>query len=61
MPPDRVLTETDGPFATISGKPLQPADCSDALKVLSQLWSIDANAVRAKIVASFKALVSAQS
>lgn len=38
MPRDRVLTETDGPFAQIGGKPAKPWDASGAIAQLAELW-----------------------
>ncbi|MDP9154684.1 MAG: TatD family hydrolase [Pseudomonadota bacterium] len=58
MPPDRVLTETDGPFAKVSGKPLQPAQCGDAIKALASMWGLDDATTQKTVVASFRELVS---
>lgn len=58
MPTDRVLTETDGPFAQSQGKPLQPAQCDGAIACLSQLWGMQAGSVSAKIAENFRYLVS---
>lgn len=38
MPQDRVLTETDAPFAQVAGAPLMPWDVVDAEAVLAGLW-----------------------
>lgn len=40
MPRDRVLTETDGPFARIEGRAAYPWDVSIAIERLSEIWSI---------------------
>ncbi|MFC3229166.1 Qat anti-phage system TatD family nuclease QatD [Marinibaculum pumilum] len=40
MPRDRVLTETDGPFAQIKGQPLLPWEAQTAEDALADLWSI---------------------
>lgn len=58
MPADRVLTETDGPFAQSRGKPLQPAQCDEAIACLSQLWSMQTHDVSAKVGDNFRHLVS---
>jgi TatD DNase family protein len=39
MPRDRILTETDGPFAQTRGRPLLPWDVKDALRALASLWN----------------------
>ena len=38
MPCDRLLTETDGPFAMAGKRPLEPAEIDLALEKLSGLW-----------------------
>lgn len=58
MPTDRVLTETDGPFAKSQGVSLRPAQCDDTITYLSELWSMESKSVRAKIVGNFRRLVS---
>lgn len=58
MTPRRVLTETDGPFAAVDGKPLQPAECEVALRVLARLWNTDEPSARDQVIASFRELVS---
>lgn len=39
MPHDRVLTESDGPFAQIKGVTVMPWDVDTAVKRLGELWS----------------------
>lgn len=41
MPSDRVLTETDGPFAQTGSRPLVPADSWQAVEQLARVWNID--------------------
>lgn len=40
MPRERVLTESDGPFAQIDGAPLLPWQVTNAVAILSDLWSM---------------------
>jgi TatD DNase family protein len=40
MPRERVLTETDGPFAHNNGTPLMPWDVEVAIRHLSNIWSL---------------------
>lgn len=58
MPMRRVLTETDGPFGMISGRPLQPAECSGAIMILAELWDIDEAIAQREVVTSFRELAS---
>lgn len=38
IPEDRILLETDGPFATFNGKPLEPVDVNILISYFSELW-----------------------
>ena len=40
MPRDRVLTETDGPFAQLHGRSAFPWDVAEALRGLASVWGI---------------------
>lgn len=50
IPRERVLTETDGPFAQVSGRPLQPSEVMDAVGGLAATWSVTAEEVNAQLV-----------
>ena len=45
MPRNRVLTETDGPFAQIDGQSAQPWDSYKAVVELSKLWAMSEQGV----------------
>ncbi|WP_198155196.1 TatD family hydrolase [Candidatus Burkholderia verschuerenii] len=57
MPPDRVVTETDGPFGATSGRALEPAECGAAITVLASLWGVDEEGTKRNILESFRELV----
>jgi len=40
MPMNRVLPETDGPFTSVGGKPLQPWDAWSVRESLSEIWGM---------------------
>ena len=40
MPHDRVLPESDGPFAMLSGKPLSPMSSSNVAQAVSHIWKM---------------------
>lgn len=46
MPQQRVLTETDGPFARDGGNALYPWDVVNAELALAEMWSLDPTNVR---------------
>jgi TatD DNase family protein len=46
IPSDRVLLETDGPFAQRNGRPLVPVDVADCVKALSTVWNVSPTAAR---------------
>lgn len=58
MPRNRILTETDGPFTRRGGEPLAPADVSDALNGIAQLWGNSSGKVEAHIAGNLRALVT---
>ena len=45
IPKDRVLLETDGPFAQLDGQPLYPSDTSKVINYLSVLWDVSLDIV----------------
>jgi TatD DNase family protein len=56
MPRDRILTESDGPFVAIGGRPAEPPDVSLVVRYLADVWSLDEREVRTQITATFQAL-----
>lgn len=49
MPLDRVLTETDGPFAMIQNRPLLPGEVETACNVLGEIWGCDLDDAKARL------------
>lgn len=49
MPHDRVLTETDGPFAEVGGRPLVPMDAMLAVVGLGETWRMPLNDVKQRL------------
>ena len=43
MPRDRVLTESDGPFAQLNGGPVMPWHVENAIQGLGEIWSSSAD------------------
>ena len=58
MPRDRLLTESDGPFAQIDARAATPSDVSTALRYLGDLWSLSSAAVHQLVMDNFRALIS---
>jgi TatD DNase family protein len=58
MPPDRVLTETDGPFAHGKSGPLLPGEVASAVDACSNSWSMPCSETEAKLTRNFRALVA---
>lgn len=57
MPRDRVLTETDGPFGEVGGKPLEPIHVDQALRALGDLWGKSFEETTAQIDDNLKRLL----
>ena len=58
MPRNRVLPETDGPFATTRGRPLEPTDSCLVYRDLASLWGLEEDDVVATTRESFARLLS---
>jgi TatD DNase family protein len=58
MPRERVLTETDGPFARSGKRPLTPADARVAAVELAALWSVSEDEAAAQIRQNLKDLLA---
>lgn len=61
IPRERVLTETDGPFGALGGRPLEPGDVALAEEALSSVWRCGPQEVRAALIAALRSLASAAS
>ena len=56
IPRERVLTESDGPFAKYNGKPLMPWDVRHSLSFLSANWDISEAEVRRQLLDNMNTL-----
>lgn len=56
MPRDRILTETDGPFAKDKSRPLQPADAWAAVDELAAIWKTTGEVVQAQLASNLRRL-----
>jgi len=53
-----VLTETDGPFVERSGQPLGPGEVLPVLGEIANMWGIDSETVRQRVVRSLGHLLA---
>lgn len=58
LPSDRVITETDGPFAKVVGQPLKPWDVGLAVESLACIWDIPQAETTARLLANLRTLVT---
>jgi TatD DNase family protein len=58
MPRDRILTESDGPFAQIDGRPLYPWDAATAATMLGGIWGLDAKEVQNQLMDNLRRLTT---
>ena len=56
MPPERILTESDGPFAKVQGRPAVPWDVRDAVHALAKVWSLSNEATQQALLANLRGL-----
>ncbi|TPJ44462.1 TatD family deoxyribonuclease [Mesorhizobium sp. B2-7-1] len=58
LPPDRLLTETDGPFVEIEGHPIGPGDVLEVVRLLASTLGNEVDDMRRTVVKNLAALVS---
>ena len=58
MPADRVITETDAPFAQLGGEPLMPWDVSKTYPYLGDMWQCHAEEVVARLKRNLRSLLA---
>jgi TatD DNase family protein len=58
LPRDKVLLETDGPFAKVDGKPAMPSDVLLVIRFLAELWGKTTEQVQEELKLTLKKLVS---
>lgn len=58
MPRNRVLTESDGPFAQLDGSPVLPWQVDKAITELSALWEVSENEVAGILHENLRQLVA---
>ena len=57
IPPERVLTESDGPFVKIGTRDAVPSDVELAERALAEIWKVDHDAARKMIMANFHRII----
>jgi TatD DNase family protein len=60
MPRNRVLTETDGPFAQVNGRSASPLDIPFAEQELAALWGVELRDARAILRRNLRRLLEAE-
>lgn len=58
IPQDRVLTESDGPYANYNGTPTKPKDVFYVQEYLAKLWRTSTDNVNEKIDKNFSSLIN---
>ncbi len=58
LPQDKVLLETDGPFAKVDGKVLFPSNVNLVIEYLTQLWNMETQFVLSKLSQNLVTLLS---
>lgn len=57
LPLERLLTETDGPFVQVGGKPIVPQDVRDTVQAIASLKELEPDAVANQIVSNLGSLL----
>jgi TatD DNase family protein len=56
MPRERVLTESDGPFAQVDGKSIMPWSVEGAVRDLGRLWNLSEESAEQVVRYNFRKL-----
>jgi len=56
LPPDRLLTETDGPFVKFGYRPIRPSDIPATVELLARLRATGGSELALVVLANFQAL-----
>jgi TatD DNase family protein len=56
MPPDRVLTETDGPYVQLENRPAKPEDVRQVLDRLCAIWAVSCERAEELVQRNFERL-----
>jgi len=60
MPRSRVLTESDGPFASHQGRPAMPWDVEEAVRELASIWRLSIASAEDQLLSNLRGLVAEQ-
>lgn len=60
LPHERVLTETDGPFTAMGGRPAAPSDVTTVIPLIAQVWRLPESVVATQIKKNLMALEDEQ-
>jgi TatD DNase family protein len=58
IPRDRILTESDGPYAKIENRPTQPSDVRNVVEFLSKEWRINVEETLKQVFENYSGLLS---
>ncbi|SFW13166.1 TatD DNase family protein [Pseudomonas sp. NFACC19-2] len=58
MPRDKVLTESDGPFARVDGRSLFPWEAGNAINVLADIWLVTELEAKEQLLSNLRKLAS---
>lgn len=61
IPPERVLSESDGPFVEFHGKPASPSTVRHVVARLADIWGIEASDAEHLVFQNFRRLLSGTS
>lgn len=57
VPPERILTETDGPYVKVKGRPAEPGDVKLIIEYLGDVWNKSFEDAEKKIKLNFSMLI----
>lgn len=58
IPRDRLLTESDGPFVKVGGRPARPRDMTSVVEGLAGIWDVDKTQAAATVYENFRSMLT---
>jgi TatD DNase family protein len=57
IPRDRLLTESDGPFVKVSGRPARPRDMGSVIEGLAGMWDVEETQAAVTVYNNFRSML----
>lgn len=60
IPPERIITETDGPFTKVAGRPSTPTDIVQVIQRLADIWQLSWEDSQNRVFSNFRNILESK-